>query len=188
FSHKPSVQGMIQSHGNLIINADTIENNYSIMRAEGNADIHAGVLTNLGATAYKNTYMVCHANTDSCYGYKADGSRDVSLDIANGKDRHIRSEALESVSGLVQAAGTLNLVVDQLDNTAAEGSITGDAHFEAKAAGGNPLEALSGLTGAGALFTPNISIAGTAGVSDGSSLPLPKPQSGGVGGTLPKQN
>ncbi|WP_425283526.1 hemagglutinin repeat-containing protein [Bartonella doshiae] len=188
FSHKPSVQGMIQSHGNLIINADTIENNYSIMRAEGNADIHAGVLTNLGATAYKNTYMVCHANTDSCYGYKADGSRDVSLDIANGKDRHIRSEALESVSGLVQAAGTLNLVVDQLDNTAAEGSITGDAHFEAKAAGGNPLEALNGLTAAGALFTPNISIAGTSGVSDGSSLPLPKPQSGGVGGTLPKQN
>ncbi|EJF96781.1 filamentous hemagglutinin family domain-containing protein [Bartonella vinsonii subsp. arupensis Pm136co] len=189
FSHKPTVQGMIESHGNLIINADSIDNHYSIIRAEGNADIQANMLTNLGATAYKNTYMGCDANTDAyCYGYKADGSRDVSLDIANGAVRHIRSEALESVPGLVQAGGTLNLVVDQLHNTAAEGSITGDAHFEAKTVGGDPLGALSGLTGAGALFTPNIALDGTAGVLDGSSLPLPKPQSGGVGGTLPNQN
>ncbi|VEJ46173.1 Hemolysin precursor [Bartonella vinsonii] len=83
FSHKPTVSGMIESHGNLIINADSIDNHYSIIRAEGNADIHANVLTNLGATAYKNTYMHCNANTDAyCYGYQADGSRDVSLDIA----------------------------------------------------------------------------------------------------------
>ncbi|WP_375707107.1 hypothetical protein, partial [Bartonella sp. AA126HLJHH] len=55
----PTRQGMIQSHGNLIINADTIDNHYSSMRAGGNADIHANVLTNLGATAYKNTYLGC---------------------------------------------------------------------------------------------------------------------------------
>ncbi|WP_375680211.1 hemagglutinin repeat-containing protein, partial [Bartonella sp. AP35XZML] len=186
FSHKPTVSGMIQSHGNLIINADTIDNHYSSMRAGGNADIHASVLTNLGATAYKNTYLGCQANTDSCYGYKADGSRDVSLDIANGKDRQIGSEALESVPGLVQAGGTLNLVVDQLNNTAAEGSITGDAHFEAKSVAGNPLESLSGLTGAGALFTPKVDLNNAGELSEG--LPLPKPQSGGVGGTLPNQN
>ncbi|WP_375707070.1 hemagglutinin repeat-containing protein, partial [Bartonella sp. AA126HLJHH] len=186
FSHKPTIQGMIQSHGNLIINADNIDNHYSSMRAGGNADIHANVLTNLGATAYKNTYLGCQANTDSCYGYKADGSRDVSLDIANGKDRQIGSEALESVPGLVQAGGTLNLVVDQLNNTAAEGSITGDAHFEAKTVEGNPLESLSGLTGAGALFTPKVDLNNAGELSEG--LPLPKPQSGGVGGTLPKQN
>ncbi|WP_425320867.1 hypothetical protein [Bartonella vinsonii] len=36
----------------------------------------------------------------------------------------------------------MNLVVDQLHNTAAEGSITGDAHFEAKTVGGDPLGAL----------------------------------------------
>uniref|UniRef100_UPI0035D0C286 filamentous hemagglutinin N-terminal domain-containing protein n=1 Tax=Bartonella sp. OC42QHQL TaxID=3243565 RepID=UPI0035D0C286 len=187
FSHKPTVSGMIQSRGNLIINADTIENNYSIMRAGGNADIHAGVLTNLGATAYKKTFMGCNANTDAyCYGYKADGSRDVSLDIANGTFRHIRSEALESVPGLVQAGGTLNLVVDQLNNTAAEGSITGDTHFEAKTVEGNPLESLSGLTGAGALFTPKVDLNNAGELAEG--LPLPKPQSGGVGGTLPNQN
>ncbi|WP_375618835.1 hemagglutinin repeat-containing protein, partial [Bartonella sp. AC134YNZD] len=186
FSHKPTVSGVIQSSGNLIINADTIDNHYSSMRAGGNADIHANVLTNLGATAYKNTYMGCNANTDNCYGYKADGSRDVSLDIANGKDRQIGSEALESVPGLVQAGGTLNLVVDQLNNTAAEGSITGDAHFKAQAVEGNPLESLSGLTGAGALFTPKVDLNNAGELSEG--LPLPKPQSGGVGGTLPNQN
>ncbi|MCZ2159305.1 filamentous hemagglutinin, partial [Bartonella sp. 220] len=185
FSHKPAVQGMIQSSGNLIINADSIDNHYSIIRAEGNADIHTGVLTNLGATAYKNTYMGCNANTDYyCYAYNADGSRNVALDIAsNGALRHIGSEVADTVSGLVQAGGTLNLEYVTLHNTAAEGSITGDAHFEAKAVGGDPLGALSGLTAGGALFTPNIALDGTAGVSDGSSLPLPKPQSGGVGGT-----
>ncbi|WP_345117184.1 hemagglutinin repeat-containing protein, partial [Bartonella jaculi] len=186
FSHKPTVQGMIQSSGNLIINADNIENSYSIMRAGGNADIQANVLTNLGATAYKKTFMHCNAKTDNCYAYKADGSHDVSLDIADGKFRHIRSEALESVPGLVQAGGTLNLVVDQLHNTAAKGSITGDAHFEAKAVGGNPLDALSGLTGVGALFTPKVDLNNAGELSEG--LPLPKPQSGGVGGTLPNQN
>uniref|UniRef100_UPI0035D028F7 hypothetical protein n=1 Tax=Bartonella sp. AP152HLJHH TaxID=3243469 RepID=UPI0035D028F7 len=46
----PTRQGMIQSSGNLIINADTIDNHYSTIEAGGNADIHAGVLTNLGAT------------------------------------------------------------------------------------------------------------------------------------------
>ncbi|WP_375707794.1 hypothetical protein, partial [Bartonella sp. AA1HLJMS] len=96
------------------------------------------------------------------------------------------SEALESVPGLVQAGGTLNLVVDQLNNTAAEGSITGDAHFEAKTVEGNPLESLSGLTGAGALFIPKVDLNNTGELSEG--LPLPKPQSGGVGGTLPNQN
>ncbi|WP_375607006.1 filamentous hemagglutinin N-terminal domain-containing protein, partial [Bartonella sp. AC142YNZD] len=188
FSHKPTVSGVIQSSGNLIINADTIDNHYSSMRAGGNADIHANVLTNLGATAYKKTYMGCNANIQDgyCYGYKADGSRDVSLDIANGKDRQIGSEALESVPGLVQAGGTLNLVVDQLNNTAAEGSITGDAHFKAQAVEGNPLESLSGLTGAGALFTPKVDLNNAGELSEG--LPLPKPQSGGVGGTLPNQN
>ncbi|WP_375704722.1 hypothetical protein, partial [Bartonella sp. AD328YNZD] len=188
FSHKPTVSGVIQSSGNLIINADTIDNHYSSMRAGGNADIHANVLTNLGATAYKKTYMGCNANIQDgyCYGYKADGSRDVSLDIANGKDRQIGSEALESVPGLVQAGGTLNLVVDQLNNTAAEGSITGDAHFKAQAVEGNPLESLSGLTGAGALFTPTVDLNNAGELAEG--LPLPKPQSGGVGGTLPNQN
>ncbi|WP_273760991.1 hemagglutinin repeat-containing protein, partial [Bartonella sp. AU16XJBT] len=189
FSHKPAAQGMIQSHGNLIINADNIENNYSIIEAGGNADIHANVLTNVGETAYKNTFMHCHANTDSyCYAYNADGSRNDHLDIANNKDRQTGSEVLDTVPGLVQAGGTLNLVVDQLNNKAAEGSITGDAHFEAKAAGGNPLEALSGLTGAGALFTPKVDLNGTEELAEGSTLPLPKPQSGGVGGTLPQQN
>ncbi|MDM9988637.1 hypothetical protein, partial [Bartonella henselae] len=117
------VQGMIQSTGDLIIHADNIENHYSIMRAGGNADIYASVLTNVGATAYKNTYLGCKVHTDAyCYGYKADGSRDVSLDIANGTFRQTGSEVLDTVSGLVQAGGTLNLVVNTLNNTAAEGS------------------------------------------------------------------
>uniref|UniRef100_UPI0035D0B962 hemagglutinin repeat-containing protein n=1 Tax=Bartonella sp. AA81SXKL TaxID=3243438 RepID=UPI0035D0B962 len=184
----PTRQGMIQSHGNLIINADTIDNHYSIIEAGGNADIHANVLTNLGATAYKNTYMGCQANTDAyCYAYNADGSRNVALDIINNDGfRHINSEVLDTVPGLVQAGGILNLVVDQLHNEAAEGSITGDAHFEAKTVGGNPLESLSGLPGAGALFTPKVDLNNAGELAEG--LPLPKPQSGGVGGTLPNQN
>ncbi|GAA5097927.1 hemagglutinin repeat-containing protein [Bartonella acomydis] len=187
FSHKPAVQGMIQSQGNLIINANDIKNNYSIIEAGRNADIHANVLTNVGATTYKSVYAGCHANTDAyCYAYNADGSHNAKLDITNNGNRHISSEVLDTVSGLVQAGGTLNLVVDQLNNTAVEGSITGDAHFEAKAVGDNPLEALNGLTGAGALFTPKVDINGTGDLSEG--LPLPKPQSGGVGGTLPQQN
>ncbi|WP_254473161.1 hemagglutinin repeat-containing protein [Bartonella sp. B1098] len=187
FSHKPAAQGMIQSHGNLIINADDIENNYSIIEAGGNADIHANVLTNVGMTAYKNTFMHCHANTDAyCYAYNADDSRNTSLDIANGKNRQTGSEVLDTVSGLVQAGGTLNLKVDKLNNTAVEGAITGEAHFEAKAVSGNPLEALNGLTAGGVLFTPKVDINGAGDLSDG--LPLPKPQSGGVGGTLPQQN
>ncbi|WP_375664857.1 hemagglutinin repeat-containing protein, partial [Bartonella sp. CL162QHHD] len=187
FSHKP-VSGVIQSSGNLIINADTIDNHYSSIEAGGNADIHANVLTNLGATAYKKTYLGCNANTQDgyCYGYKADGSRDVSLDIADGKDRHTGSEALDAAPGLVQAGGTLNLVVDQLNNTAAEGSITGDAHFKAQAAERKPLESLSGLTGVDALFTPKVDLNNAGELAEG--LPLPKPQSGGVGGTLPNQN
>ncbi|MDM9991611.1 hypothetical protein QVL73_08115, partial [Bartonella henselae] len=115
------VQGMIQSTGDLIIHADNIENHYSIMRAGGNADIYASVLTNVGATAYKNTYLSCKAGTDNCYAYNSDGSRDVSLDIANGTFRQTGSEVLDTVSGLVQAGGTLNLVVNTLNNTAAEG-------------------------------------------------------------------
>ncbi|WP_375655589.1 hypothetical protein, partial [Bartonella sp. AA83SXKL] len=94
FSHKPVVQGMIQSTGDLIIHADNIENHYSIMRAGGNADIYASVLTNVGATAYKNTYLSCKAGTDNCYAYNSDGSRDVSLDIANGTFRQTGSEVL----------------------------------------------------------------------------------------------
>uniref|UniRef100_UPI0035D095FE hemagglutinin repeat-containing protein n=1 Tax=Bartonella sp. AA86SXKL TaxID=3243441 RepID=UPI0035D095FE len=66
------------------------------------------------------------------------------------------------------------------------GSITGDAHFKAQAVEGNPLESLSGLTGAGALFTPTVDLNNAGELAEG--LPLPKPQSGGVGGTLPNQN
>ncbi|WP_208541718.1 hemagglutinin repeat-containing protein, partial [Bartonella capreoli] len=44
----------------------------------------------------------------------------------------------------------------------------------------------SGLTGAGALFTPKVDLNNAGELSEG--LPLPKPQSGGIGGTLPNQN
>ncbi|WP_019223691.1 hemagglutinin repeat-containing protein [Bartonella rattaustraliani] len=186
FSHKPTIQGLIETTGNLIINADNIENRYSIIKAGVNADIYTDKLTNLGVTAYKKIFMHCYANTDNCYAYNADGSRNRDLNIANGGVRHVSSEALDSVSGLVQAGGTLNLVVNEINNTAEEGSIRGNAYFEAMAVSGDPLGALSGLTAADALFTPNIDIGGATGALEG--LPLPKPQSGGVGGTLPQQN
>ncbi|UTO28816.1 hypothetical protein NMK50_02085 [Bartonella harrusi] len=38
------------------------------------------------------------------------------------------------------------------------------------------------------MFTPNIAMNGTADIWDEGDLLVPKPQSGGVGGTLPKQN
>ncbi|EJF86039.1 hemagglutinin repeat-containing protein, partial [Candidatus Bartonella washoeensis] len=186
FSHKPTVQGMIQSSGNLIINADTIDNLYSTMEAGGSANIHASVLTNSGATTYKNTYLGCKAGTDNCYAYNADGSRNIALDLANDTFRHIGSEAIDTVSAFVRAGGTLNLVVDQLNNTAAKGSITGDAHFEAKAVAGNSLGILNELTVANsALFMPKIN---SEAFSNGSDLPLQKLQSGKVSSRFPKQN
>ncbi|WP_409361865.1 hemagglutinin repeat-containing protein [Bartonella heixiaziensis] len=186
FSHKPTVQGILQSAGDLIIHADNIDNLYSIVEAGGNANIYADVLTNLGATTYKNTYLGCKAGTDNCYAYNADGSRNSALDLANDTFRHTGSVATDTVSALVRARGTLNLVVDQINNKAAEGSISGSAHFKAKAVAGNPLEALKSLTAAsGGLFTQKIN---RDAFSNGSDLPLSKLQSGGDDGTLPKQN
>ncbi|WP_406604378.1 hemagglutinin repeat-containing protein [Bartonella gliris] len=186
FSHKPTVQGMIQSSGNLIINADDIENRYSTIEAGGNANIHAGMLTNSGATTYRNTYVGCRAGTDNCYAYNADGSRNVSLDLENDTFRHIGSEVTDTVSALVRAGGTLNLVVDQINNTAAEGSISGSAHFEAKSVVDNPLGALNGLTVAdSALFIPKIN---RDSFPNGSDLPLPKFQSGEIRSSFSKQN
>ncbi|WP_455466712.1 two-partner secretion domain-containing protein [Bartonella sp. B39] len=186
FSHKPTVQGMIQTSGNLIIHADNIDNHYSIIEAGENADIHANMLTNSGATTYKNTYLGCKAGTDNCYAYNADGSRNSALDLANDTFRHTGSVATDTVSALVRAGSILNLEVDQINNKAAEGSISGSAHFKAKAVAGNPLEALQNLTAVGGgLFTPKIN---RDAFSNGRDLSLPKLQSSGDDGTLPKQN
>ncbi|WP_455479878.1 two-partner secretion domain-containing protein [Bartonella sp. B23] len=186
FSHKPTVQGIIQSTGDLIIHADNIDNFYSTVEAGGNSNIYAGVLINLGATTYKNTYLGCKAGTDNCYAYNADGSRNSALDLANDAFRHTGSVVTDTVSALVRAGGTLNLVVDQINNKAAEGSIAGSAHFKAKAVAGNPLEALKSLTeSGGGLFTQKIN---RDAFFNGRDLPLAKLQSGGDDSTFPKQN
>ncbi|WP_244426902.1 hemagglutinin repeat-containing protein [Bartonella senegalensis] len=188
FLHKPIVQGIIQSTGDLIINAGSIENHYSIIEAARNANIHASVLTNLGASTYKNIYLGCKAGTDNCYAYNADGSRNTASDLANDTFRHISSEVTDTISGLIQVVGTLNLAVDQLNNTAAKGSITGGAHFEAKSVGSNSLDALKGLTAVDALFMPNINMSDTGDFIYKSALALPKSQLSSLSSALPKQN
>ncbi len=44
-------------------------------------------------------------------------------------------EGIKAISSFIYAAGTYNLVVERLNNTVAEGAISGDAHFESKVVG-----------------------------------------------------
>ena len=197
FVSKPSAQGLIQAGGNLTIDATTIDNLYSSIEAGGDAAITSDHLTNKGITLYRDAYMTCLAGAETCYGYNADGSRNASADISAGSSILIGHEATDSLSSTIRSGGALTLNVGKLDNSAADGSIAGYSHYEAKPSTGDPLAALGGLTAGGALYTPAFDLDKLTGpnadpallenIRAGIGLPAPKPNSGGFGGTVPGQ-
>lgn len=197
FVSKPSAQGLIQAGGNLTIDATTIDNLYSSIEAGGDAAITSDHLTNKGITLYRDAYMTCLAGTETCYGYNADGSRNASADISAGSSILIGHEATDSLSSTIRSGGALTLNIGKLDNSAADGSIAGYSHYEAKPSTGDPLAALGGLTAGGALYTPAFDLDKLTGpnadpallenIRAGIGLPAPKPNSGGFGGTVPGQ-
>ncbi|CAM1654156.1 Filamentous haemagglutinin FhaB/tRNA nuclease CdiA-like [Bartonella choladocola] len=184
FTSKPTIQGMIQSKGDMTIDATTIDNSYSNIEAAGKASITADTVNNKGVTLYRTKYMYCGAG-DTCYVYDAKGNKTGEA-IGNGQSGYIGTEAVDSANSLIKAGGSLTMNVKNLNNTAAEGSIAGSAHFEEKPATGNPMDALNNMTAGGALFTPKVDINSPNFTT--SSLSAPKPNSGGFGGTLPNQN
>ncbi|MBC8719173.1 hemagglutinin repeat-containing protein [Ochrobactrum sp. Marseille-Q0166] len=210
FVSKPTIQGIIQANGDMAIDATKIDNFYSSIEAGGNAEITSDHLTNKGVTLYKNVYMTCLADAETCYGYNADGTRNSAADISANASVLVGREAVDSLSSVIRARGALTLNVATTDNTAADGSIAGYARYEAASTTGDPLSALNGITAGGALFTPNaaldallaekgLSLSGNGLQAGGISISAaeiaaalgnsaPKPDSGGFGGTLPGQN
>ncbi len=210
FASKPTIQGIIQANGDMAIDATKIENFYSSIEAGGNAQITNDHLTNKGVTLYRNTYMTCLADAETCYGYNADGTRNSAADISANSSVFVGREVVDSLSSVIRSRGALTLNVATTDNTAADGSIAGYARYEAASTTGDPLSALNGLTAGGALFTPNaaldallagkgLSLSGNGLQAGGISITAaeiaaalgnsaPKPDSGGFGGTLPGQN
>ncbi|WP_273726743.1 hemagglutinin repeat-containing protein [Brucella gallinifaecis] len=211
FVSKPTIQGLIQANGDMAIDATKIDNFYSSIEAGGNAQITSDHLTNKGVTLYRNVYMTCLADAETCYGYNADGTRNSTADISANASVLVGREAVDSLSSVIRARGALVLNVGTTDNTAAEGSIAGYASYEAASTTGDPLSALNGITAGGALFTPNaaldallaekgLSLSGNGLQAEGGisisaadiaaalGNSAPKPDSGGFGGTLPGQN
>ena len=210
FASKPTIQGLIQANGDIAIDATKIDNFYSSIEAGGNAQITSDHLTNKGVTLYRNVYMTCLADAETCYGYNADGTRNSAADISANASVLVGREAVDSLSSVIRARGALVLNVGTTDNTAADGSIAGYARYEAASTTGDPLSALNGITAGGALFTPNaaldalrvekgLSLSGNGLQAGGISITAAeiaaalgnsasKPDSGGFGGTLPGQN
>jgi filamentous hemagglutinin len=200
FVSKLAKQGLIEASGNITIDATTIDNLYSAIEGGGDVAIKSDVLNNKGMTLYKDVFMTCLASNETCYGYDADGSRNAARDISAGSSQFIKREVADTLSSTIRAGGRLGLDVAQLNNEAAEGSVAGNAHFEASPVTGDTLSALNGLSAGGALFTPRVDLnaltrdgqdidpALIAAINAGTALSAPKPQSGGFGGTLPNQN
>ena len=185
FTDKPTIQGMIQSKGDMSIDATTIDNSYSNIEAARKASIIADTVNNIGMTLYRTKYMYCGAG-DTCFVYDANGNKTGEY-INNGESAFLGSEVVDSVNSTIKAGDLLTMNVGTLNNSAAEGSIAGSAHFEAKPVSGNPMDALKGLTAGGALFKSNANIS-APNFNPGMQLPAPKPNSGGFGGTLPNQS
>jgi filamentous hemagglutinin len=148
--------------------------------------------------------------TETVYEPNPNGTRDASQDLQPGTT--VAVSAIGLIGGSIQARGALTINAGAVSNGASGGSIAGQVAVSAPSAQSNPLTALNGLTAGGALFSVNSSLAGTSAnagasgtlldnlnVAVGGSLTqilqsnganlasLAKPQSGGVGGTVPGQ-
>ncbi|MBB3661004.1 filamentous hemagglutinin [Rhizobium sp. BK650] len=140
---------------------------------------------------------------ETIYSLNPFGTRDPSKDLAPGSTVE-NVTAIGGVPATIRSRGSLAISgFAAVNNTAAGGSIAGQATISAPATQSNPLTALNGITAGGALFTVGASLGSVGGngslmasLGNLSQIPqanwvqlaaLAKPQSGGVGGTIPGQ-
>ncbi|CAN7706729.1 hemagglutinin repeat-containing protein [Rhizobium rhizogenes] len=208
FTSALSPEAVIRAGGNLTVDATNLTNSYSRIEAGGDATLKGSTFTNEGVVLNRTTTLTCNAQS-ACTAYNADGTADPSRDIANGTSIVSGTTVIGGAAGIVKAAGSLNLNYATVNNTSAAGSVAGQAAVTSPAASSDPLSALNGMTAGGALFTVNSALSSVAGNSTptaGGGLTaalgnltqisaanvaqlaaLAKPQSGGVGGTVPGQ-
>ncbi|WP_245459347.1 MULTISPECIES: hemagglutinin repeat-containing protein [unclassified Rhizobium] len=207
FTGALSPEAVIRAGGNLTVDATNLTNSYSRIEAGGDATLRGSTLTNEGVVLNRTTMLTCNAQS-ACTAYNADGTTDPSRDIANGTSIVSGSQVIGGAAGTLKAAGALTLNFGTVNNTSL-GSTGGGAAVSAPSTSSDPLSALSGMTAGGALFTVNsalTNVAGNGGLTAGGGLTaalgnltqispanvaqlaaLAKPQSGGVGGTVPGQ-
>jgi filamentous hemagglutinin len=198
-----SPEATIRASRNLSIDATNLTNSYSSIEAGGNATLKGSTLTNTGVSLFRTTTTTCQAQ-GACTAYDANGHANPSKNIANGSTIVSSVQAIGGVSANIKAGGALSVNFGSVNNTSAAGSVAGGASVAASSNPGDPLSALSGLTAGGALFNVNSSLGGVT--ANGGSLlaglgniaerirvdsaalaAAAKPQSGGVGGTIPGQ-
>ena len=207
FTSALSPEAVIRSGGNLTIDATNLTNSYSRIEAGANATLSGSTLTNEGVVLNRTTMLTCNAQS-ACTAYDADGTADPSRNIANGTSIVSGSQVIGGAAGTLKAAGALTLNFGTVNNSSL-GSTGGSAAVTAPSTSSDPLSALSGLTAGGALFTVNSALSNVAGntvptagggltaalgnltqISPANVAQLAaqaKPQSGGVGGTIPGQ-
>ncbi len=200
-------EAVIRAGGNLTVDATNLTNSYSRIEAGGDATLKGSTLTNEGVVLNRTTMLTCNAQS-ACTAYNADGTADPSRDIANGTSIVSGSQVIGGAAGTLKAAGALSLNFGTVNNTSL-GSTSGGAAVSAPSTSSDPLSALNGMSAGGALFTVNSGLSNVAGNSAptaGGGLTaalgnltqisaanvaqlaaLAKPQSGGVGGTVPGQ-
>ena len=197
-----SPEAKIRASRNLTIDATNLANSYSSIEAGGNATLQGTTLNNEGVTLFRTTTTTCHAQ-GACTAYDAGGNANPSKNIANGTTIVSSVQAIGGVSANIKAGGALSVNFGSVSNTSAAGSVAGGASLAAASNPGDPLTALNGLTAGGALFNVNASLgsvdagggllSGLGNIAerirvDGAALAAAaKPQSGGVGGTIPGQ-
>ncbi|WP_309550706.1 hemagglutinin repeat-containing protein, partial [Rhizobium rhizogenes] len=208
FTSALSPEAVIRAGGNLTVDATNLTNSYSRIEAGGDATLKGSTFTNEGVVLNRTTTLTCNAQS-ACTAYNADGTADPSRDIANGTSIVSGTTVIGGAAGIVKAAGSLNLNYATVNNTSAAGSVAGQAAVTSPATSSDPLSALNGMTAGGALFTVNSALSNVAGngaLTAGGGLTaalgnltqisaanvaqlaaLAKPQSGGVGGTIPGQ-
>ncbi|MFS2174358.1 hemagglutinin repeat-containing protein [Rhizobium pisi] len=198
-----SPEATIRTSRNLTVDATNLANSYSSIEAGGSATLRGSTLNNTGVTLFRTTTTTCNA-LGACTAYDAGGNANPSKNIASGTTIVSSVQAIGGVSANIKAGGALSLNFGSVSNTSAAGSMAGGASVAATGNPGNPLSALSGLTAGGALFNVNSALGSvTAGGGsllsglgniadrirvDGAALAAAaKPQSGGIGGTIPGQ-
>ncbi|WP_269245861.1 hemagglutinin repeat-containing protein [Rhizobium sp. AG207R] len=200
-------EAVIRAGGNLTVDATNLTNSYSRIEAGGDATLKGSTLTNEGVVLNRTTMLTCNAQS-ACTAYNADGTADPSRDIANGTSIVSGSQVIGGAAGTLKAAGALSLNFSTVNNTSL-GSTSGGAAVSAPSTSSDPLSALNGMTAGGALFTVNSALSNVAGTTAPTAAggltaalgnltqisaanvaqlaALAKPQSGGVGGTVPGQ-
>ena len=124
------------------------------------------------------------------------GKRDPSKDLQPGKN--ITSiETIGAVGARINAGGALNILgFSAVNNTSGAGSVAGNIAVAAPSAVTDPTATLTGMTAGAALFSLNAAVGSIAAGSDPAAAStltaalaasMPKPQSGGFGGTIPGQ-